>query len=50
MVIEPEDFESFEDFTSKLHQKLKGDPQYQLFVNDEKPFLIVRKERKAAIM
>ena len=46
-ILEPEDYEGFEDFTSKLHQRLKGESKYQLFNNDEKPFLIVKRDRRS---
>lgn len=48
-MIDPEDFELFDDFTTKLHQRLKGEAKYQLFTNDDKPYVIVKLEKKAGI-
>jgi hypothetical protein len=44
--IDEEDYKGFEEFALKLHQTLKGDPQYQLFVIDERPFNIRLKAKK----
>lgn len=42
------DFMLFEEFTSELHKRLRGDVKYQLFTNDEKPFVILKQDKNAS--